>query len=82
MHDYGGLVVDSFWVVASFPVDGIAAGENLAKSFRSTSRGVWDLKFNRPVSVPNGKLVVSVKDRQGNEARIERTFSARKDAAN
>jgi hypothetical protein len=76
MHDLGGLVPDSFQVIASFPVDGVAAGENLAKSFRSISPGVWELKLKRPAWVPGGKLVVSVKDRQGNETRIERTFSA------
>ena len=78
MHDYGGLVLDSFQVIASFPVDGVAAGENLAKSCRSSSPGVWELKLKRPVSVPGGKLVVSVKDRQGNETRIERTISAQR----
>ena len=76
MYDQGGLVLDSFRVIANFPVDGLAAGKNLAERFRSTSRGVWELKLRRPVSVPGGKLVVSVKDRQGNETQIERTFSA------
>ena len=38
--------------------------------------GVWQLKLERPMSLASGKLTVSVQDRQGNEARIERTFSA------
>ena len=76
MYDYGGLALDSLQVVASFPIDGLAAGENLAKSLRSRSNGIWELKLKGPISLANGKLTVSVKDRQGNETRIERTFTA------
>ena len=47
MYDLGGLAPESFQVVASFPVDGVAAGENLAKSFRSISPGVWELKLEQ-----------------------------------
>jgi hypothetical protein len=82
MHDYyTGLEADSFHVVADFPVDGFAAGENLAKKFRAVSQGVWELKMTRPITdLPRGKLSISVKDRQGNLTRIERTFSAGKPA--
>ena len=76
MYDYGGLALESFRVVASFPVDGVAPGANLANRFRSISEGVWELKFDRPTTLNNGKLTVSVQDRQGNEARIERNFAA------
>jgi hypothetical protein len=76
MYDYGGLALDSVQVVASFPIVGIAAGENLAKRLRSISLGIWELKIERPISLASGKLTVSVKDRQGNETRIERTFTA------
>ena len=62
-----------------FPVDGVAAGQNLASRFRPISRGVWELKLDAPLTVASGKLTVSVKDRQGNESRIERTFSAGRD---
>jgi hypothetical protein len=76
MYDYGtGLDMDSFQALASFPVDGVAAGQNLAGKFRSVAPGVWELKLGAPVT-GSGKLTVSVKDRQGNETRIERTFSA------
>ena len=77
MHDYyTGLDMDSFRVVADFAVDGIASGENLAKRFHPRSPGVWELKLARPLTdVPHGKLSITVKDRQGNEAHIERTFS-------
>ena len=77
MHDYDtGLDVDSFEVVADFAIDGVAAGENLAKKFRSVAPGVWELKLSRPITdLPRGKLTVAIKDRQGNVTRIERTFS-------
>src|SRR5262249_5255315 len=80
MHDYDtGLDMDSFQVVADFPVDGAAAGDNLARRFKPRSDGVWELALPTPlVSLRKGKLVVSVKDRQGNTSRIERTFSVGK----
>ncbi len=52
------------------------AGENLAERFRSVSRGIWEFTPDKPVTVANGKITVSVNDRQGNLTRIERTFSA------
>jgi hypothetical protein len=79
MYDSGGLVPESFRVVASFPVDGIAAGKDLASKFRPLSSGVWELRVDRPIAVASGTLAVSVRDRQGNESRIERTFSAGRD---
>src|SRR5207245_1930298 len=40
MHDYyTGLDMDSFQVIADFPVDGIKAGKNLAPNFKPTSQG-------------------------------------------
>src|SRR5205085_25839 len=77
MHDYGtGLDMASFRVVADFPVAGTAAGENLAARFKAKSAGVWELVLPAAVKeLPRGTLTVSVKDRQGNVTRIERTFS-------
>ncbi len=77
MHDYDtGLDMDSFQVVADFAVDGVPAGENLAKKFQPKSQGVWELKLEKPITeLAKGKLTVSVKDRQGNVTRIERRFS-------
>src|SRR5262249_43424122 len=79
MHDYyTGLDLDSFEVVADFPVDGVAAGENLAKQFRPLPDCRWELTLARPVTdLPRGKLSVSIKDRQGNVTRIERSFAVR-----
>jgi hypothetical protein len=76
-YDYDTrLDVDSFQVVADFAVDGVAAGENLAGNFKGKSPGVWELTLSRPLTeLPKGKLTVSVKDRQGNVTRIERTLS-------
>jgi hypothetical protein len=77
MHDYyTGLDMVSFQVIADFPVDGAAAGENLAPKFKPKSEGVWEFALASPLAnLPGGKLTVSVKDRQGNTSRIERTFS-------
>ena len=77
MHDYySGLDAESFAVVADFPVAGTPAGENLAARFQPTTAGVWEFKLQQPLDkLPRGLLTVSVKDRQGNVTRIERTFS-------
>ena len=77
MHDYDtGLDMDSFQVVADFALDGVAAGQNLAPKFKGKTPGVWELTLSRPLTeLPKGKLTVSVKDRQGNITRIERTLS-------
>ena len=77
MHDYyTGLDMDSFQVVADFTLDGVAAGQNLASKFKAKSPGVWEWALARPLTeLPKGKLTVSVKDRQGNVTRIERTFA-------
>jgi len=82
-HDYySGLDADSFQVIADFPVNGIAAGQNLAKKFRPLTQGVWELTLAQPIKyLPHGKLTVAIKDRQGNVSRIERTFSIGKTAA-
>jgi hypothetical protein len=80
MHDYDtGLDMDTFRVIADFPIDGLAAGGDLAKKFRPKSDGVWELAPATPVArLAKGKLTVSVRDRQGNTTRIERTFSVGK----
>jgi hypothetical protein len=77
MHDYySGLEADSFSVVADFPIDGVPAGGNLASKFKAKGEGVWELTLAQPITdLPKGKLTVSVKDRQGNITKIERTFS-------
>ncbi|OAI54737.1 hypothetical protein AYO44_14305 [Planctomycetaceae bacterium SCGC AG-212-F19] len=80
MHDYGtGLDLDSFTVAADFAINGVAAGENLAKGFKARGDGIWELPLTQPLAaLSSGKLTVSVKDRQGNVTRIERTFSVKK----
>jgi hypothetical protein len=77
MHDYySGLDLDSFRVTADFEVDGIKAGENLASRFKPTTQGVWELRLTTPItSLPKSKLTVSIRDRQGNVSRVDRTFS-------
>jgi hypothetical protein len=77
MYDYGtGLDLDSFEVKADCALDGVAPGENLARKFQVLPDARWQLTLAKPVTdQPRGKLTVSVKDRQVNVTRIERTFS-------
>ncbi len=77
MYDYGtDLDLEAFLAVADFPIDGIAAGENLAKHFKALPGSRWELRLAQPITdLRRGKLTVSVKDKQGNTSRIERTFS-------
>jgi hypothetical protein len=77
MHDYGsGLDLDTFQVTADFRLDGVPAGENLARKFQPKGDSVWELRLAAPLApVARGKLTVAIKDRQGNISRIERTFS-------
>jgi len=77
MHDYStGLDMDSFTVTADFPLAGAEPGTNLAPRFKPKSDGVWELVLDKPLaSAPKGRLTVSVKDKQGNITRIERTFA-------
>jgi hypothetical protein len=77
MRDYGsGLDMASFEVIADFAVNGAPAGQNLAAKFKPTDPGVYELPLMAPLKIERGKLTVSVKDKQGNVTRIERTFSA------
>lgn len=77
MHDqYSGLDLESLQVLADFALDGTRPGENLAAKLKTKTPGVWELNLAQPIAaLPRGKLMVSVKDRQGNMTRIERTFS-------
>jgi hypothetical protein len=76
MHDYyTGLDMDTFEVKADFPLDGAAPDENLASKFKEVSQGVWELRLARAIDeLPRGKVSVSVRDRQGNVSRVERTL--------
>lgn len=80
-HDYDtGLDEATLRVTADFAIDGVAAGENLASRLRPSAQGVWELKLAKPVEkLERGRLTVSIADRQGNIARIERTFSVGQD---
>jgi hypothetical protein len=77
MHDYNtGLDMDSFTVTADCDVDGVPAGQNLASKFKPGAQGVWEMRLGKAITdLARGKMTVSVKDRQGNVSRIERTFS-------
>ncbi len=74
---YSGLDLSTFEVRADFTFEGVPAGENLAPRFKPAGDGIWELAPASPIRVATGaKLAVSVRDRQGNVSRIERTFRA------
>jgi hypothetical protein len=74
--DYGtGLDRGSLTVKGDFELAGQKPGTNLAAKFRETTPGVWELPLDGAAKKLNGRLTVAVKDRQGNETRIVRTFS-------
>ena len=77
MHDYdSGLDLKTFEVVADVALDGLPAGNNLASRFKAKTPGVWEMVLATPLTeLAKGKLTVSIRDKQGNLARIERTFS-------
>ena len=72
---YSGLDMESFEVKADFPIDGVAAGENLAPKLKQGNSGVWELRLAKAIDdLPRGKLTVTIRDRQGNRSQLERTF--------
>jgi hypothetical protein len=76
-HDYySGLDAKSLTVTADFAIDGAAPGENLAAKMKRVGENVWELRLKEPISkLPRGKLLVTVRDRQGNVTRVERSIS-------
>jgi hypothetical protein len=76
-HDYyTGLDEGNISVTADFAVNGAAPGTNLAERFQPKTQGVWELQLDEPLrKLQRGLLTVAVNDGQGNETRIERTFS-------
>ncbi|MBI3824033.1 MAG: hypothetical protein HY289_15300 [Planctomycetes bacterium] len=73
---YSGLDMGRFEVTANFDVAGLPSGKNLASKFRAKSQGVWELVLDAPITkMERGRIVVSVRDVQGNQSRIERTFT-------
>jgi hypothetical protein len=79
MHDYySGLDDSSLRVTATFAIDGVPPGTNLASRFKRPSRGVRELRLSRPIeSLRSGEIAVSVRDRQGNVTTIARTISVK-----
>jgi mono/diheme cytochrome c family protein len=77
MHDYySGLDLKTFEVTADFAIDGVPAGQNLAAKFQPAAQGVWELRLAAPIQqLTHGRLIVSVRDRQRNLARVERVFT-------
>ena len=76
MHDTNGLDAASLEVTADVAISGVTAGQNLASKFTTTGPGILEMVLSEPLATKRAILKVSVKDRQGNTTRIERTFSA------
>ena len=75
-YDYGGLDEKSLHVVADFELAGQSAGVNLAPQLAAAGDGIWEWKLPQPLtSLARGTLTVTVRDQQGNETKISRTFS-------
>jgi hypothetical protein len=76
MHDaYTRLAAETLSVTADFEIDGAKPGENLAGKFQPTSPGVWEWKLATAIEkLPRGVLQVSVSDKAGNVATVERTI--------
>jgi hypothetical protein len=73
---YTGLDLATFQVTATIPVNGVAPGGNLADRFLPIDEGVWSLALDPPLEqAADAELTVSIRDRAGNESRIERRFS-------
>jgi hypothetical protein len=79
MHDYdSGVDLESFQIQADFAVDGLPAGTNLAAKFQPRAAGVWEWPLTNPLTaLAHGTLTASIKDRQGNVTRLERSFSVK-----
>lgn len=77
MHDYdSGLNLESFSVKADFAIDDAKPGTELAERFEEVSRGVISLRLQKPIQkLERGRLVISIRDNQGNTSRIERDLS-------
>lgn len=79
MFDGGsGLDLGSLEVVADFEVCAQPPGTNLASRFKPAADGVWRLDLDHALQeLPSARLVVSVRDRQGNLSRVDRRFELR-----
>lgn len=80
---YSGLDPSSLRVTADFEIGGIRSGKNLAGRFRQRHQGIWEWKL--PTAIGNlnrGTLTVVVRDKQGNQSQIRRTFAVGNATAN
>ena len=72
---YTGLDLSTFRVTVDATIDGIKFNENLAGEFQEKSPGIWEWVFDRDLVLHEPtQMVVRVKDKQGNEQKLERIF--------
>ena len=48
-----------------------------APTTTEVSPGIWEWKLKEAQTIPQGKLTISIRDKQGNTTKIERTFQAK-----
>jgi hypothetical protein len=71
-----GLDETSLSLEADFAIGRHRPGRELRGALVPVDDGVWRLRLETPLVVlERGRLIASVRDRQGNLTRIERTFS-------
>ena len=72
---YSGLDLTTLSVTADFPVEGRAAGSELADLAAHAGDGIWSLPLSQPLAGLSGNhLYVEVRDVQGNVTRMDRYF--------
>lgn len=73
---YSGLDSGSLSVIADFPLDNHAAGEELAPLFTSNGDFVWEYRLQNPINLfAGGTITFRVKDLRGNVTSVARWFS-------
>lgn len=73
--DTSGLDRATLSVVASFPVNGHPPGAELAGDLREAD-GIYTLDLEAPIrDLTDGRVTILVKDKQGNETVVDRSFS-------
>jgi hypothetical protein len=71
-----GLDESTLSLKANFAIGPHRPGSELRRALAPVDDGVWRLQLEKPLALlEQGRLTASVRDRQGNLARIERTFT-------
>ncbi len=73
---YSGLDLKSLSVKANFAINGKRAGTELAPLFAQTGDHIWTMRIGPAITdLRSGEITASIKDKQGNIAKVVRSFS-------